>query len=336
MAELSAQERLERAREIARQEHQKIISRKDPLESVVASTPMTSLLSLPNLVVLNRIYIGSIQFDVSEAEIQSIFSVFGPVRNVNMMVDAINKRHKGYGFVEFETPEAAAMAQADMDGSQLAGRAIKVGRPSNFPSDLPPGVPRPLPNRIYVSNVHELISETELRAIFEAFGPLEHCSLIPDANDKRIHKGYAYVEFKVIAHAIAAVQALHGFELAGRQLKVSHTVIGGTIPAGMSSPKTTTVQDTITSTILLGQLDDYEQVSRDKTLLSELKEDIGEECAKFGTVVAIRAALNAPLRDVQVAVQFASTSEAVRCHKVMDKRWFGGRQINAIFIPNLQ
>lgn len=150
-----------------------------------------------------------------------------------MVLDPATKRHRGYGFIEFETPDAAALAQLNMDNAELGGRHIKVGRPNNFPSDLPPGVPRPLPNRIYVANVHELIQEEEIRAIFEAFGPLRHCNLCPDPKIISQHRGYGYVEYEVVADAINAMNSLHNFELAGRQLKIGKTVVGGPIALGM-------------------------------------------------------------------------------------------------------
>jgi len=356
------EKRLQKAREIAKEEHLKLMTSMEPQLSVTSTPFMSSFLSLPNLAILNRIYVGSIQFDVSEVELQAIFGAFGPIRSVNMMVDTLAKRHKGYGFIEYETAEAASLAQANMDGSQLAGRAIKVGRPANFPSDLPPGVPKPFSTRIYVANVHELIQEEELKAIFEAFGSLSHCNLLPDTNTRQ-HKGCAYVEFKAVPHALSAIQALHGFELAGRPLKVGKTIIGGPIPMGMSSladlissaqkPRvpsavlraaqqinatiTGDVPPTLeTSTILLCNLDDYAQASSNASLLQELEEDIREECTKYGSVIAIKAALNPTLREVQCTVQFADSPQASQCFRVMDKRWFGGRQISTLHVPNLQ
>lgn len=185
------------------------------------------------MAIFNRIYIGSIFFELTDTEIGAVFSVFGPIKSVMMVLDPATKKHRGYGFIEYETPDAAALAQFNMDNAEVGGRHIKVGRPNNFPSDLPPGVPRPLPNRIYVANIHELIQEDEIKAIFEAFGPLRHCNLCPDPKLLNQHRGYGYVEYEVVADAINAMNSLHNFELAGRQLKIGKTVVGGPIPLGM-------------------------------------------------------------------------------------------------------
>ena len=209
-----------------------------PANSSRTQPPLIIPSTLPNLAIFNRIYIGSIFFELTDTEIGAVFSVFGPIKSVMMVVDPATKRHRGYGFIEFETPDAAALAQLNMDNAEVGGRHIKVGRPNNFPSDLPPGVPRPLPNRIYVANVHELIQEDEIKAIFEAFGPLRHCNLCPDPKLLNQHRGFGYVEYEVVADAINAMNSLHNFELAGRQLKIGKTVIGGSIALGMKDAAT--------------------------------------------------------------------------------------------------
>ena len=190
------------------------------------------------MAIFNRIYIGSIFFELTDTEIGEVFSVFGPIKSVMMVLDPATKKHRGYGFIEYDTADAAALAQFNMDNAEVGGRHIKVGRPNNFPSDLPPGVPRPLPNRIYVSNIHELIQEDEIRSIFEAFGPLRHCNLCPDPKLLNQHRGYGYVEYEAVADAINAMNSLHNFELAGRQLKIGKTMVGGQIPYGMKDALT--------------------------------------------------------------------------------------------------
>lgn len=36
---------------------------------------------------MSRIYIGSVNFDVSEEQIRSVFGIYGPIKNVNMSID---------------------------------------------------------------------------------------------------------------------------------------------------------------------------------------------------------------------------------------------------------
>jgi poly(U)-binding-splicing factor PUF60 len=332
---------------------------------------------MPNLAIFNRIYVGSINFELTEKEIGAVFSVFGPLKSVSMMMDPATKKHRGYGFLEFETPDAAALAQLCTDNSELGGRHIKVGRPNNFPNDLPPGVPRPLPNRIYIGNIHELIQEDEIRAIFEAFGPLKHCNLHPDPNFPKQHRGYGYVEYEAVADAINAMGSLNNFDLAGRSLKIGKTIIGGPIPRGMkdanvsiSAPhpiqlpvasaalpaparlpsavlraaeqinaaigaqKTSTPLSQPETVIVLNNLaDPSELASPDEQ--RDLLDDVRFECLKFGEVIGNpKIHIDEEKALVVVFVKYAKEEDCRSAIKVMDGRWFGGRQIKAKVYPS--
>lgn len=73
-----------------------------------------------------RIYVGSIFYEVNEETVRSSFSPFGPIRQITMSWDAATNKHKGFAFIEFETPEAAQLALEQMNGALLGGRNIKV------------------------------------------------------------------------------------------------------------------------------------------------------------------------------------------------------------------
>ena len=234
----------------------KIIDSKSKTSNLDGGThsnpPPTSQL-YHNLNILSRLYVGSINFDLSDADLKSAFSIFGPVKNISMTIDPDTLNHKGFCFVEFETPDGAALALDTMNGGDLGGRSLKVGRPMNFPSDLPPGVPRPLQNRLYIASVRDSISEADLREVFSAFGTVTALSLIPDAHDKRRHRGYGYVEYSDAASARTAIGALKGFQLGGLELRVGRTTVGGSMPGGMATVDTHSPTSTFHSSRTLGQ-----------------------------------------------------------------------------------
>ena len=120
-----------------------------------------------------RLYVGGVGFELGKDELAKVFEPFGFVKNVDMTNDPLTGRHKGFCFIEYETPEAAAVAIAVLNGAMLAGRALRVGRPNNFPADVPHnGLPAPFAERIYVANVHPDLSESDIQGVFEAFGPV--------------------------------------------------------------------------------------------------------------------------------------------------------------------
>jgi hypothetical protein len=58
----------------------------------------------------------------------TLFSTFGTITKSEMTMDPQTGRSKGFCFLEFADPACAEAAMA-MDGFELAGRKIKVGRP---------------------------------------------------------------------------------------------------------------------------------------------------------------------------------------------------------------
>ena len=130
------------------------------------------------------IYVGSIFYEVKEDTVRTSFGMFGPIRSISMSWDAATNKHKGFAFIEFETPEAAQLALEQMNGALLGGRNIKVGRPSNMPQAQP--IIDQLTeeaknfNRIYMASVHAELSEQDVQSVFEAFGTIKTCSLARD------------------------------------------------------------------------------------------------------------------------------------------------------------
>jgi len=73
-----------------------------------------------------RLFVGNLPFSMTEDGLKTLFEIAGPVAFVRIVVDRETRRPKGFGFVEFERPEAAAAAIAEFNGRTIAGRALAV------------------------------------------------------------------------------------------------------------------------------------------------------------------------------------------------------------------
>ncbi len=73
---------------------------------------------------------------------------------------------------------------------------------------------------LYVGNLSHSTTEPELRAVFEAHGPVEKVSIMTDRETGRA-RGFAFVEMTNASEADKAVAALNGTELGGRTLKIN-------------------------------------------------------------------------------------------------------------------
>ena len=62
------------------------------------------------VILMCRVYVGSINFEVKEDTLRQAFLPFGPIRSVSMSWDPAMQKHKGFAFVEYEIPEAAQLA----------------------------------------------------------------------------------------------------------------------------------------------------------------------------------------------------------------------------------
>ena len=74
--------------------------------------------------------------------------------------------------------------------------------------------------KLYVGNLPFSATEEELRGIFERHGTVESVAVITDRETGR-SRGFGFVEFADAAAADAAVQALNGYQMDGRGLRVN-------------------------------------------------------------------------------------------------------------------
>ena len=75
-------------------------------------------------------------------------------------------------------------------------------------------------NKLYVGNLSFQSSEEDVRNAFSAHGTVQSVNLIMDRDTGR-PRGFAFVEMGSDAEAQAAVKALDGRDLGGRNLKVN-------------------------------------------------------------------------------------------------------------------
>ncbi len=74
--------------------------------------------------------------------------------------------------------------------------------------------------KLYVGNLSYDTTEDSLNTKFGGYGAIESVNLIIDRDSGR-SKGFAFVEMTDDAEAKAAIEALDGSELEGRNIKVS-------------------------------------------------------------------------------------------------------------------
>ena len=75
---------------------------------------------------MKNIYVGNLNYNVSEDDLRAAFEAYGQVDNVTIMRDRDTGQPRGFAFVEMANDEEAAKAIAGTNGTQLGNRNINV------------------------------------------------------------------------------------------------------------------------------------------------------------------------------------------------------------------
>lgn len=73
-----------------------------------------------------RIYVGNLPYSATNEQLTDLFSAFGEVSEATIITDRDTGQAKGFGFVQMTQDDAARSAIAQLDGTTLDNRAIRV------------------------------------------------------------------------------------------------------------------------------------------------------------------------------------------------------------------
>ena len=101
------------------------------------------------------------------------FSAFGNILSCKVAQDMSNGESKGYGFVHFETEEAALNAIQKVNGMLLNGKKVYVGRfVPRKDRDMELGEKARKFTNVYVRNINDEYDEAKLNEMFQKYGKI--------------------------------------------------------------------------------------------------------------------------------------------------------------------
>jgi len=78
-----------------------------------------------------KLFVGGLSWGTTDDGLHQAFDRFGEITEAKVITDRETGRSRGFGFVTFAADEFAAAAAAEMNGTMLDGRTIRVNEAEN-------------------------------------------------------------------------------------------------------------------------------------------------------------------------------------------------------------
>jgi cold-inducible RNA-binding protein len=72
-----------------------------------------------------KLFVGNLPWSVADVQLEELFQPHGEVTAARVVTDRDSGRSRGFGFVEIEAPDIAAVISA-LNGREIDGRPIRV------------------------------------------------------------------------------------------------------------------------------------------------------------------------------------------------------------------
>ncbi|XP_037354692.1 polyadenylate-binding protein 4 isoform X5 [Talpa occidentalis] len=175
-----------------------------------------------------NVYIKNFGEEVDDERLKELFSQFGKTLSVKVMRDPSGKS-KGFGFVSYEKHEDANKAVEEMNGKEISGKVIFVGRAQKkverqaelkrkFEQLKQERISRYQGVNLYIKNLDDTIDDEKLRKEFSPFGSITSAKVMLEEGRS---KGFGFVCFSSPEEATKAVTEMNGRIVGSKPLYVA-------------------------------------------------------------------------------------------------------------------
>ncbi|KAJ1295441.1 hypothetical protein BS78_01G224300 [Paspalum vaginatum] len=260
-----------------------------------------------------KLYVGNLHSNITEDQLRQVFEPFGQVELVQLPLDPMTGLCKGYGFIQFARLEDAKAAQSLNGQLDIAGRVIKVSAVTDH-----------VGMQVGGATTGDLDDD-------EGGGLSLNASSRAALMLKLDRSGTATSLTGGIGAAGVAIPATSviGAPAAASLLPPTIPAVGS-VPGAAVLPVTTqnVIMSAPTEFLLLKNMFDP-AVETDPDFDLDIRDDVQDECSKFGAVKHIFVDKNTA---GFVYLQFDSVSAAAKAQQALHGRWFAGKMITATFM----
>lgn len=266
-----------------------------------------------------NIFIKNLHPDIDNKALHDTFSAFGRILSCKVATDKMG-RSKCFGFVHYETAEAAEAAIENVNGMSLNDLEVFVGKHlskkerENMMEELKANF-----TNVFVKNFGPDFSEADLTKLCEPFGKIT--SLYFEQDEEGKSKGFGFVNFEEHESAVKAVDELNNTEINGQKIYV-----------GRAQKKRERIEELKKhyETTRLEKLSKYRGVNLfvknlDDSITSELLED---EFKPFGTITSAKVMVDEAGKSKGFGfVCFSAPEEATKAITEMNQRMVMGKPL---------
>lgn len=160
---------------------------------------------------VGNIFIKNLDKTIDHKTLYDTFSLFGNILSCKVVTDDQNSS-KGYGFVHFETKEAADKAISTVNGMMLKAQKVFVGPFVTRKERLKTQDGEQKFTNVYIKNLDDSVTTDKLREVFSEFGTITNAAVMSDTVEGAKSKGFGFVNFETAESAKKAVEALNAKE----------------------------------------------------------------------------------------------------------------------------
>lgn len=163
---------------------------------------------------VGNIFIKNLNKEIDNKALHDLFSTFGNILSCKVVVDELTGESKGFGFVHYETKEAADLSIEKVNGMLLNGIAVYVGHHlSNRDRQSKADEIKQTFTNVFVKNLDDTIKdEEEFRSLFADVKSGEIQSAFLQRDSEGALKGFGFVNFTTHEAAEEAISLLNDKE----------------------------------------------------------------------------------------------------------------------------
>jgi polyadenylate-binding protein len=163
-----------------------------------------------------NIFIKNLDKKIDHKSLFDTFTQFGHILSCKIELDEHNES-KGYGYIQFQTQEAAERAIEKVNGKMMNGKKVFVGAFVPRKERMAENSAKKFTN-VFIKNLDEKVDDEMIKKLFGAFGPIKSAVIMRDDEGKS--KGFGFVNFENSDDAEKAVADLHEKEYEGKTIFV--------------------------------------------------------------------------------------------------------------------